>query len=50
MAVLDVADNATPLSGKTWLLTTPEDMDPALLFYFTYIEGKIVLQSVHEQR
>ncbi len=49
MAVLDVEEDALPLSGKTWLLTTPDDMDPALLFYFTYVDGEIVIQAVHEQ-
>jgi len=49
MHVLEVEESAAPLEGNTWLLETPEGMEPHLRFYFTYIDGRIVLQAVHEE-
>ena len=46
MIVCEVEDDARFISGLTWIVSTPEDMDPVLTIYFTYIGGQVTLQEV----
>jgi hypothetical protein len=48
MVVCDVEEDARYISGTTWLLRTPDDMEPSLFIYFTYGEEQVTLQAVWE--
>jgi hypothetical protein len=50
MIVCDVEEDAFFLSGSTWMIRTPEGMDPPLTIYFTYHHEQrhIQLQEVVE--
>ena len=45
MVVCDIEDDARHSSGQTWFLTTPDDMWPYVVIYFTYDSGRVVLQA-----
>ena len=44
MVVCEVEEDARFLSGNTWIVTTPEDVEPLLTVFFTYYSGHITLQ------
>lgn len=51
MVILNVEREARQLGGggETWVLTTPDDMEPCLAIYFSYAAGAIVMRAVHDR-
>lgn len=48
MVVCDVEEDATHLDGRTWMVRTPEGMEPPVTAYFTYYQGHVTMQEVAE--
>jgi hypothetical protein len=50
MTILNVEREARRFpGGETWLLTTPDDMEPQLAIYFSYVDGAIIMRAVHDR-
>jgi hypothetical protein len=47
MVICDVESDAFHVGGATFYMQTPENFSPALMIYFTFAAGQIVMQAVH---